>query len=170
MKPISLLLLFAISVCLLAIPAGTASALSPFVQVQNSTDMDTGYGIGLKRKFQIIPILSAEARASWYYTDGGDKWADLNTFPLELVGRLKFGFLYGGLGAGYYIFSGDDFKPENSFGGFVFAGAEFGLFGLGAFAELRWLQLEPDEVEAIGGSRDMSGVGGNVGVTLPIGK
>jgi hypothetical protein len=165
-----MMLLVVFTIGLLAAHSGPATALSPFLQVQNATDMDTGYGIGLKRKFQIIPILAAEARASWYYTDGGEQWMDLNTFPLELVGRLSFGFLYGGIGAGYYIFSGDDFKPENSLGGFIFAGAEFGLFGLGAFAEIRWLQLEPDEVESLGGSRDLSGVGGNIGVTLPIGK
>ncbi len=168
MKPLTLLLLLVVTAGLLT-HAAPASAFSPFLQVQNSTDMDTGYGIGLKRKFQIIPILAAEARVSWYYTDGGESWADLNTFPLEFVGRLKFGFLYGGLGAGYYIFSGHD-RPENSFGGFVFGGAEFALFGLGAFVEIRWLQLDPSETEAVGGNRDLSGIGGNVGVTIPIGK
>lgn len=169
MKPLTLPLLVVVTAGFLTIHAAPASALSPFLQIQNSTDMDAGYGIGLKRKFQIIPILAAEARVSWYYTDGGESRADLNTFPLELVGRLKFGFLYGGLGAGYYIFSGHD-RPENSIGGFVFGGAEFALFGLGAFAELRWLQLDTSETETVGGDRDLSGVGGNVGVTIPIGK
>jgi hypothetical protein len=55
-------------------------------------------------------------------------------------------------------------KPDNSVGGFLGAGVDFSLGGLGAFAELRYLLLEPGGT--YGG--DLSGFGANVGVTLPI--
>jgi hypothetical protein len=162
MQRVKLLLIMALTTGLLAISATPASALSVFGQWQNAEDMESGFGLGLKHKFQIIPIISIEARASWINYNAKGNWPDLNMYPLEAAGRVKFGLFYGGLGIGYYLFSGDDFKPDDKVGGFLFAGAEFTLFGLGAFAEARYLSLEP------GGDygRDMSGFGASIGVII----
>ena len=141
-----------------AIPA---HAIGIFGQWQDS-DGESGYGLGLKHEFSIIPIISIEARASWlrYSNDV----ADLDMFPLEAFGKAKLGMFYGGVGLGYYIMSGD-YAPKNTAGGFAALGIEFTLGGLGAFGEVRYLYLEPD-MEA-GGTVEMSGVGANVGVILP---
>ena len=70
---------------------------------------------------------------------------------------------YGGIGLGYYIMSGDT-APDNTLGGFAALGIDFGLGGIGVFGEVRYLYLEP-EFESV--KVDMSGVGANLGVTLP---
>lgn len=151
---------------MLTLPATAGGSIGAFAQWQNTTDMDGGPGVGLKYNIQFLPIISFEARASWLRLHGGGRWADANAFPLEAVGRAKLGLLYGGVGGGYYIFSGDDFPPKNSLGTFILGGAEFSLLGLGAFSELRYLILKPDEKENVGGSRDLSGIGANVGIIL----
>lgn len=141
-----------------AIPA---HAIGIFGQWQDS-DGESGYGLGLKQDFSIIPIISIETRISWlrYSND----LSDLDMFPLEVFGKAKLGIFYGGVGLGYYMMSGD-FAPKNSFGGFAALGLEFDLSGLGAFVELRYLYLEPDFDS--GGTVEMSGIGANVGVSLP---
>ncbi len=107
-----------------------------------------------------------EPRVSWLRYSGDDGAGDLDMFPLEAFGRAKLGWFYGGLGVGYYIFSGD-YSPKNSIGGFAAAGIEITILGLGAFGELRYLYLEPDLDNDISGSVDMSGIGANIGVALP---
>lgn len=143
-----------------------AKAIGGFVQWQSTNDMNSGFGLGLKKKFQIIPIIAIEGRASWMNIDADSPRPSLNAFPLEIVGRAKLGLIYGGGGLGYYLFSGDDPRPKSSGGGFVMGGAEFTLLGLGAFAEIRYLFLEPD-LKDLRGSRDLGGFGANVGVVLP---
>ena len=142
------------------------NAIGFFAQWQDSKDEDSGYGFGLKQSFSIIPIISVEARASWLRYSSDDGAEDLDMFPLEAFGRASLGMFYVGLGAGYYIFSGES-APKNSFGGFAAAGIEITLLGLGAFGELRYLYLEPELDSNIGGTSDMNGFGANVGVILP---
>lgn len=139
-----------------------AHALAPFVQFQDSKDAGSGYGFGLKHTFLgIVPIVGFDLRASWlHYGDEKNGLSSFETFPLEVAATAKLGIFYGGLGVGYYLNSGD-IKPDDEVGGFAAAGAGFKLLGLGAFAELRYLLLEP-------GNGDMSGFGANVGVTLPL--
>ncbi len=140
-----------------------ANAIGIFGQWQDSNDVDSGYGLGLKHQFGIIPIISIDARASWLRYSG-DEDANLDMFPLEVFGRVKLAMFYGGVGLGYYIMSGD-FAPNSSPGGFAALGIDISLASLGVFGEVRYLYLEPDL--DVGGSVDMSGVGANIGVTLP---
>ncbi len=140
-----------------------AHAIGIFGQWQDS-DGESGYGLGIKQNFSIIPIISIETRASWLRYSGDNSAGDLDMFPLEAFGRASLGMFYGGVGLGYYIMSGD-YAPKNSFGGFGAAGIGLSLAGLGVFGELRYLYLEPDH--ELGGSVKMSGIGANVGVTLP---
>lgn len=139
-----------------------AHALAPFLQGQDSEDAGIGYGLGLKHTFLgIVPIVGFDLRASWLHYGDEDKLASsFEMFPLEVAATAGFGILYGGLGAGYYVFSGDQ-TPDSEIGGFVAGGASFGLGSLNAFAELRYLLLEP-------GAADISGFGLNAGVTLPL--
>jgi hypothetical protein len=163
------LLLPIIVAAVLAAGATPAGALGGFAHWQNSEDMDSGFGLGLQHQFKIVPIFSAEARAAWVGFSSTDKGPDMNMYPLEAIGRVKLGLLYGGGGIGYYLFSGDDFQPKNSVGGTILAGAEFTLLGLGAFAEARYLFLEADEEDQVGGKRKMDGFGASLGVIIPIG-
>jgi hypothetical protein len=155
-------ILTAVLAVLMVAWATPAHALAPFVQFQDSKDAGLGYGFGLKHTFLgIVPIVGFDLRASWlHYSDEDKLPSSFETFPLEVAATAKLGIFYGGLGVGYYINSGD-IKPDDEVGGFAAAGAGFKLLGLGAFAELRYLLLEP-------GNGDMSGVGANVGVTLPL--
>lgn len=148
----------AVTVC---VSTRSAYALAPFIQYQDSKDAGAGYGVGAKHTFLgLVPIVGFDLRASWLHY-GDDKFASsFEVFPIEVVATAKLGFFYGGLGSGYYIAAGE-FKPDNSVGGFAAAGVSFGLGGLGAFAEVRYLLLEP-------GAADMSGFGANLGVTLPL--
>jgi len=141
-----------------------AHAIGLFAQWQDSNDGDSGYGLGIKQGFSIIPIISIEPRVSWLRYSTDDTESDLDMFPLEAFGKVNLGMFYGGIGLGYYIMSGDH-APENSVGGFASLGIDISLASLGVFGEIRYLYLEPDL--EIGGSVDMSGIGANLGVTLP---
>lgn len=139
-----------------------AYAIAPFLQWQDSEDAGAGYGLGVKHTFLgIVPIVGFDLRASWLHYGDDDKLASsFEMFPLEVAATAKLGLFYAGLGGGYYLTSGD-IKPDNELGGFAAGGVSFGLGSLNAFAELRYLLLEP-------GTADMSGFGINAGVTLPL--
>jgi hypothetical protein len=144
---------------LLVLATSPAQALSLFAQWQDSNDAGAGYGLGAKHAFlKILPIVDLEGRVSWLHYDSDKVPSSFEAFPLEAVGTVSLGVFYGGLGVGYYVFSGD-VSPDDSVGGFVAGGAGFGLLGVRAFAELRYLLLEPD-------GADMSGVGAHVGASL----
>jgi hypothetical protein len=138
--------------------AGNAHAIGAFLSYWNGEDIDNGYGAGIKHKFQIVPIIGVEARASWL--SFSDK--DVNLYPLEAAGRASFGLFYGGLGGGYYIFSGKNTDMDDAFGGFLFAGIEVTLAKLGVFGELKytWVESKIGDLATVSGN----GVGINAGV------
>lgn len=139
--------------------ASPAQAVGLFAQWQDSKDAGSAYGFGAKQTFlALLPIVDLEGRVSWLHYDGDELPASFEAFPLEAVGTIRFGALYGGLGVGYYLFSGD-IAPDDAVGSFLAGGASFGLGGTRAFAEMRYLLLEPE-----GG--DMSGVGLHVGASI----
>jgi hypothetical protein len=158
-------LCIALALIVAAAALSPAGAVGLFAQWQDSKDGDSGFGLGVSQNFSIVPVFSLEPRISWirYSADEGD--GNLDMFPLELFGRAKFGMFYGGVGLGYYIMSGDH-APDNSLGGFAALGIEFSLASLGAFAEARYLYLEP-EYEELSTNVDMSGIGASLGVILP---
>ena len=114
MRTLRALLLPTVVAAFLAAETTPANALGGFAHWQQSEDMDSGFGFGLTHKFQIVPVFSAEARAAWVSFDGGQNHKDTNMYPLEAIGRVKLGLLYGGAGIGYYLFSGDDPQPWRS--------------------------------------------------------
>jgi len=141
--------------------AGEAKCLGIFGSYWNGEDIDNGYGLGVKHKFQIIPIFAIDARASWL--SFSDDPVDLNMYPLEATALAKLGMFYGGVGAGYYIFDGKDVDLDNAAGGFILAGIEIALGGLGVFGELKYTWVESKVGDA---TVDASGAGVNVGVLL----
>jgi hypothetical protein len=137
-----------------------AHSFGAYLSYWNGQDIDNGYGVGLKHKFQIVPIFSVEARASWLKFS--DDPVDLNLFPLEAMGRAKLGLFYLGAGVGYYIFDAKDASVDNTVGAFGVAGVEFALAGLGGFAELKYTYADTKtESDA---DLDGSGIGVNVGI------
>lgn len=148
------------AVLIIAASATDAFCLGAFLSYWNGKDIDNGYGAGVKHKYQIVPIFAAEARASWLsFSD-----ADLNLYPLEVTGRARLAMFYGGVGAGYYIFSGNDLDYENEFGTFLFGGLEITLAGLGVFGELKytWVESKINDVA----TASANGLGVNVGALL----
>jgi hypothetical protein len=161
-------LLLTLVVGFLVAGAVPASALGGFAHWQDSDAVGSGFGFGLTHNISIVPIVSVDARATWIGYGSSGALENLNLYPLEAIGKVKLGILYGGLGIGYYLFSGD-LSPKSTVGGTILAGGEFTLFGLGAFAEGRYLFLEPDADESIDGKYEMDGFGASLGVLIPIG-
>lgn len=158
---LKLLALFSVTAVIVCVSTRPAHALAPFVQYQDTEDAGAAYGLGLKHALLgPIPIVGFELRASWLHFADEKLVSGFEMFPLEVAGTLKLGIFYGAVGVGYYVSTGD-FKPDNSVGEFVAGGITFGLGGLGAFAEARYLFLEP-------GAAKLNGIGVNAGVTLPI--
>jgi hypothetical protein len=154
-KLLTVIVVLAVSMSL----AGEAKSLGAFVSYWNGADIDNGYGLGVKHKFQIIPIFAIDVRASWL--SFSDDPVDLNMYPLEATALAQLGLFYGGVGAGYYIFSGNDLDYENAVGGFLLAGVKLSLGGLGVFGELKYTWVEPKVNDV---TFDASGVGVNLGV------
>jgi len=145
-----------------------AHSIGAFLSYWNGKDTGNGYGIGVNHQIKIIPIVSADVRASWL--SFGDVDADLSqlgntdlsVFPLEALARVKLGLFFLGAGAGYYIFDGKDVNYDNAWGGFVLGGLELAIGPVGAFGELKytWVETKIDGE----GNVDGSGVGVNIGV------
>ena len=154
-KLLTLIVVVAVSMSL----AGEAKSIGAFVSYWNGEDIDNGYGLGVKHKFQIIPIFAVDIRASWL--SFSDDPVDLNMFPLEATALAKLGMFYGGVGAGYYIFDGKNVDLDNAPGGFILAGIQFALGGMGVFGELKYTWVES---KVSGNTVDASGIGVNLGV------
>jgi len=157
-----------LAVALVGTTVQNAHALGAYATWWNIDETnDGGFGIGIRQPIKIVPVFSIDTRAA--YVNFSD--ADLNVFPLEAVGIVSLGLLYGGLGVGYYIFdTGGDVSFENSFGWHILAGVSVGVKPVTLFAEVKWTQLEADikDVDIDPGnvptSLDAAGFGFNVGV------
>jgi len=143
--------------------APQAHSIGAYLSYWNGEDTDNGYGVGLNHQIKIIPLISAELRASWLSFSEDDP--SMNLYPLEGLARAKLGMFYLGLGAGYYIFSGsDDVKWDNAWGLFGVGGLEITIAKIGVFGELKYTWVETKITEPIESDVDGSGIGVNVGV------
>jgi len=154
-------LIIAVATVMVVSMAPRAHSIGAFLSYWNGEDIDNGYGLGLSHQFKIIPLISAEARASWLSFSEDD--TDLNLYPLEGLARVKLGLFYLGAGLGYYIYSGGDVSFDNSWGGFGVGGVEFTIAKIGAFAELKYTYTTTS-LSDIDVDVDASGIGVNVGV------
>lgn len=147
-----------------------AHSIGAFLSYWNGEDTGNGYGIGVNHQIKIIPIVSADIRASWLsFGDVAEDLSqlgntDLNVFPLEALGRAKLSLFYLGAGVGYYIFDGKDLDYDNAWGGFILGGLELSIGPVGAFGELKytWVETKIDGA----GNVDGTGVGVNIGVSF----
>ena len=131
----------------------------------STEDADSGYGIILKHRIKIVPMIGAELRGSWlsFPDQGPESDKSLSIYPLEAVGRLSLGLFYVGAGVSYNIFSIKDLDAENKAGGLILGGVDLGLAGLGVFGELNYRFVET-KVESV--DLGANGFGVNVGVTI----
>jgi hypothetical protein len=170
MKRITLILLVAIFAIGTAAPSANAiGVMASWWQIDESSD--DGFGAGLRSKMKIVPMVAFDTRVSWIKF--GDE-VDMNVFPLEATGILQLGMVYGGIGAGYYIFDGDNIDLKNAFGWYLVGGIELGLSSFGVFGELKWTMLSPDidgvdpSLDDVPTELDADGMGFNVGVMFGI--
>jgi hypothetical protein len=120
---------------------------------------DDGWGIGIKKEKNFTPLFSLDGRLS--YTS----FPNLEIWSPEITALAHLGMFYGGVGAGYYFFTGDvELKDELS--SYLLAGVGFGLGGLGVFGELKWQFLQPDFDNSLGGNANLDGLVLHAGATF----
>jgi hypothetical protein len=151
---------------LLVLGAGAATtpahAIGVFGSYWNLDKGDgDGWGAGLRQDAPVSPLFALHTSVSWVNFSN----ANVDVFPIEAAVVAKIALLYGGIGGGYYFFSGDKPNLDNNWGWFVVAGAKLALGGLGVFGELKWNELSAD-VSGTSQSANLNGVGVNIGVTL----
>lgn len=142
------------------------SELGAFYSYVDSEDLGIGHGLGAKLKLNVMEILSIEGRASYMEFEDND----IEMIPLEAAAMfvLPLGNFrpYAGLGAGYYIFSGNGWDLSDEIGYFPMVGLQLNIGSdLGLFAEGRWVFLESD-IENSPNEVDVSGLGVNIGISL----
>jgi hypothetical protein len=122
---------------------------------------EDGYGIGLKNQRNFTRLLALDARLS--YINFSDP--DASVVPIELTGLVHLGLVYGGVGLGYYFFSGDA-PLNNAFGWYVLLGAEIAVRKWGIFGEIKWQSLDPDLDLPSGGSANLDAFAIHIGATV----
>jgi hypothetical protein len=120
---------------------------------------DDGWGVGLREKRPLSPLLSYDLRTSWV----SFSTPDANMFPLEGTVMARLGMLYVGAGGGYYIVTGDN-GIENDIGWYFLAGVELLPGPMQIFGEVKWQNLSPD-VEG-GGSVNLDALVIHAGVSV----
>ena len=151
MKRLSLLVVAVVVLAMSAAPR--ADALGLFGSWWDSDSFESGFGVGAKHRIKFT-VLAVDLRGSWIGFDG------VNVVPLEVTGLLDLGIVYGGVGAGYYIFI-SGYTSELGFYGM--GGVAVSIFGIGAFGELKYTWVEP-KLEDV--TFDSEGPGVNIGVLL----
>jgi hypothetical protein len=181
-------------VMLVVIGLGVAAAyaggggVGVFGTFMDTKDMDSGYGTGLKFKFDVAQYLAAELRASYVtkFMEDSDTYDNLYMIPVEadLLFNLPLGdspvTIYAGGGGGYYIlpeyetdvgFGDTDIDLDDTFGFYGIGGVEFALAeNVILFAEAKYLFLEVDtatidDMKVEGDDAiEFTGITGNAGI------
>ncbi len=154
-------------VCCLFIAALSATMIAPRAHALGAYGIfskpdegdDDGWGIGIKKEKSFTPLFSIDGRLSYTSFSNLEIWAP------EVTALAHLGMFYGGVGAGYYFFTGD-VQLKDKVGTYLLAGVGFGLGGLGVFGELKYQFLEPDIDSSFGGSADLNGVVLHAGATF----
>ena len=134
-------------------------------------DLDKGYGGGAVVRGQLLEFLGFDARAGYF--SFGDP--DVDMVPVEIAAMLRFPLpvisFFGGVGGGYYTFSGEDgFSLDDETGAFANLGVEGALGDWLVFVEWRYQILKADVDQAGGGFAegdeiDFGGSGFSLGLT-----
>ena len=144
----------------LSLAAPSAHAVSAYgIWWMPSEGDDDGWGFGAKEKRGFTPLLSYDLRASYVSFSS----PDAGIIPLEGTIMANFGMLYGGIGGGYYFFTGDN-SLDDTFGWYLLVGLELLPGPVSVFGEAKWQKLESD----IGGGAkaDLNAFVLHAGVTM----
>ena len=145
-----------------AAPSAHALGVYGIWWMPNDSD-DDGWGIGIKDTRKFTPLLSVDGRLGWVSFSTPD--ADI--IPLEATALVHLAMWYGGLGAGYYFFTGDA-PIDDSWGWYALLGLEIALGKTGVFGEVKWQFLDPDIGAGSGLSADFDSVVIHAGATFGI--
>lgn len=139
--------LLAVSIMFAAAASSFAGA-GAFLTYQDAGDADSGYGIGLKLERDLAPQVSLDGRLSIITGTSIGRWdEDLTIIPIEANLNWNVPMMgytpYFGAGIGYYYFDPDWIDADIGFN--IHGGVKLDTGrGMQAFAELRYLNLEPD--------------------------
>jgi hypothetical protein len=120
---------------------------------------DDGWGIGIKDRKNFTPLVAIDMRISYV----GFSSADI--IPIEATGLVKLGMLYGGVGVGYYIFTGDN-DLSSTIGWYLMAGIELLPGPVQVFGEVKWQSLQPDLDIPAGGDVNLDAIVLHAGVAM----
>ena len=94
--------------------APKAEAIAVYGTWWSAEDLGDGFGFGVKHRLIRVPFLSLEVRGGWVRFSSD---AEVNTIPIEAAGLVDIGIVYGGVGAGYYLFN-SNFSNKPAFPNF----------------------------------------------------
>ena len=149
-----------LSVALVGLLTPSAHAISAYGiwWMPDSSD-DDGWGVGIKDKRHFTPLVAIDGRLSYV----SFSTPDASMFPVEATAMITLGLWYGGIGAGYYITTGD---IDSEFGWYALLGLELGLGPASVFGEVKWQDLKPDLDVPGGGDADLDALVLHVGATF----
>ena len=140
--------------------AGTAHALETslagYATYWNADRAGDGVGVGLRLQKVLVGMLAADASGG--YVDFTN--SDTQIIPLEASLKLSLPLFispYAGVGAGYYVVDSDIPGYDDSAGYFGTLGLEFKILAVGAFAEVRYVDIE---------ERFLDGTSANIGLLV----
>ena len=141
----------------------TSHAFGAFLGWWNAEDLGNGFGIGISKGKSFTPLVKIEGRASWFSFSEEDKVGpnSVSVIPVEAVGKLTFGIIYGGVGLGWYFY---DQEIKNNVGFQVLGGAQLPLAALTLFGEIRYVVAQGEFPG--GGDVKANGIGINAGINL----
>ena len=148
------------TLALLSALPSTSHAFGAFLGWWDTEDFDSGFGIGVSKGKGFTPLIKIEGRASWFVFSGDAGAPDVHIIPLEAVGKVTLGIVYGGVGIGWYFY---DQEIKNNAGFQILGGAQLPLAALTLFGELRYVVAQG---ELAGVDLKADGFGINVGVNL----
>ncbi len=152
MKKTIIAALFFVALVGMTAPSAHALGVYGIWWMPDDTD-DDGWGVGIKDSKSFSPLLSLDGRVS--YVDFSTP--DSAVIPLEATLLAHLAMWYGGIGVGYYFFTGDA-PIEDSFGWYLMLGLEIALGGTGIFGEVKWQALDPDLDLPSGGSTNFDSI------------
>jgi len=150
------------TLALLSALPSTSHAFGAFLGWWDAEDLGSGFGIGVSKGKSFTPLIKIEGRASYFgFSDvsavGGES---VSVIPLEAVGKVTLGIVYGGVGIGWYFY---DKEIKNDLGYQILAGAQLPLAALTIFGELRYV-IAKGEFAGLDVTAD--GFGINAGINL----
>ena len=122
---------------------------------------DDGWGVGIKDTRPVRRMFAIDTRLSYVSLSN----PDAGIIPIEGTGLVRLGMLYGGIGAGYYFFIGDN-DLKSDFGWYFLAGITMLTGRTQIFGEVKWQSLLSDLDVVGGGSLNLDALAIHAGVSM----